>query len=146
MFMPWDLHTHHRTYFSFLPNPSGQTSFRPNLSPSLDDEQQIYSAHIKMRITLQNALHTYFLEIWLKTNVMFLLTLTFSYDNHSSWKTGPHNSVSYCSMKDVQENMALGWVMITFYKSTLHIQPRQSCVSTGPVGTCGSEGIAPFIL
>jgi len=39
-------------------------------------------------------------------------------------KTGPHNSVSYCSIKDVQQNTALGWVMITFYKSTLHTKPR----------------------
>jgi hypothetical protein len=58
-------HTYHRTYFSFLPNSWAQTSFRPNLSPSDDDEKQIYSTHIKMRFTLQNSLHTYFLQLWL---------------------------------------------------------------------------------
>jgi hypothetical protein len=42
--------------------------------------------------------------------------------------------------------MALGWVMITYYKSTLHIKLRYTCVTTCPVGSCGSEGIAPLIL
>ena len=54
------------------------------------------------------------------TNVTFLLTLSFSYDNHLSWKTGPHNFISYCSIKDVQENTALGWVII---KNSLALQP-----------------------
>jgi len=128
--MSWDLHTHthiteHILALFQIPNTNyfqtkslsqcrwGVTNL---LSPHNDEP---YIANWFTYIFPRAFIHGF------STNMTFLLILSFSYDNHLSWKTGPHNSVSSCSVKDVQENMALGWVMITFYKyhSFISIQP-----------------------